>query len=119
MEKTYKELKEELKELKKAKLFEAISTLPSADQIGLELEDCRYSYSDSISEEAPTAREICEENENFFTPRELAAMFSYRNEVKSCSKIKYRHYIECDQNGNIIGDRVHTQKIKYQAYFKG
>ena len=119
MEKTYKELKEELKELKKAKLFEAISTLPTADQIGLELEECRYSYSDFISEEAPTAREVCEENENFFTPRELAALFSYRNEVKSCRKVKYRHYIECDQNGNIISDRIHTQKITYQAYFKG
>ena len=119
MKKTYKELKEELKELKQERLLEAIETLPTAEEIGLELEECRYCYSDFISEEAPTAREVCEENENFFTPRELAAMFSYRNEVKSCSKIKYRHYIECDQNGNIIGDRVHTQKIKYQAYFKG
>lgn len=119
MEKTYKELKEELKELKKAKLFEAIETLPSADQIGLELKGCRYCYSDFISEDAPTAREVCEENENFFTPRELAAMFSYRNEVKSCRKVKYHHYIECDQNGNIISDRVHHKKVVYKAYFKG
>lgn len=119
MEKTYKELKEELKELKRAKLFEAISTLPNADQIGLELEENRCCYSDFISEEAPTAREVCEENENFFTPQELAALFSYRNEVKSCRKVKYHHYIECDQNGNIISDRVHHRKIVYQAYFKG
>ena len=119
MEKTYKQLKEELKELKQERLLEAIETLPTAEEIGLELEDYIYSYSDFISEEASTAKEVCEENENFFTPRELAALFSYRNEVKSCKKIKYRHYIECDQNGNIIGDRVHTQKIKYQAYFKG
>ena len=69
MKKTYKELKEELKELKRAKLFEAISTLPNADQIGLELEENRYCYSDFISEDAPTAKEVCEENENFFTPR--------------------------------------------------
>lgn len=119
MEKTYKELKEELKELKREKLFEAISTLPNADQIGLELEENRYCYSDFISEEAPTAKEVCEENENFFTPRELAAMFSYRNEVKSCRKVKYHHYIECDQNGNIISDRIHHKKVVYQAYFKG
>lgn len=119
MEKTYKELKEELKELKRAKLFEAISTLPNADQIGLELEENRYCYSDFISEDAPTAKEVCEENENFFTPRELAALFSWRNEVKSCKKVKYHHYIECDQNGNIISDRVHHKKVVYQAYFKG
>ena len=119
MEKTYKQLKEELKELKKAKLFEAIDTLPSAEEIGLELEDCRYCYSDFVSEEAQTAKEVCEENENFFTPRELAAMFSYRNEVKSCRKVKYHHYIECDQNGNIISDRVYHKKVVYQAYFKG
>ena len=118
MEKTYKQLKEELKELKQERLLEAIESLPSAEEIGLELEDCMYSYSDFISEEAQTAREVCEENENFFTPQELAALFSYRNEIKSCKKIKYRHYIECDQNGNIISDRVHTQKITYQAYFK-
>ena len=119
MKKTYKELKEELKELKRAKLFEAISTLPNADQIGLELEENRYCYSDFISEDAPTAKEVCEENENFFTPRELAAMFSYRNEVKACRKVKYHHYIECDQNGNIINDRVYHKKVVYQAYFKG
>ena len=60
MKKTYKELKEELKELKRAKLFEAISTLPNADHIGLELEENRYCYSDFISEDAPTAKEVCE-----------------------------------------------------------
>ena len=62
MEKTYKQLKEELKELKQERLLEAIESLPSAEEIGLELEDCIYSYSDFISKDALTAKEVCEDN---------------------------------------------------------
>ena len=121
MEKTYKELKQELKDLRNEKLLEIIDSLPS--EVNLKEHEVCYHYyhSDTIlvADDSLTAKELCNQHDNFFNQYELNGLMSNKYDgIGRCHKIKQRHFIECNENGEVIGERITTRTNIYRSYYK-
>ena len=121
MEKTYKELKQELKDLRNEKLLEIIDSLPS--EVNLKEHEVCYHYygSDTIlvADDSLTAKELCDQHDNFFNQYELNGLMSNKDDgIGRCHKIKTRHFIECDENGQVIGERITKRTNIYRSYYK-
>lgn len=120
MEKTYKELKQELKDLRNEKLLEIIDSLPSEVNLK-EHEVCYHYHSDTIlvADDSLTAKELCNQHDNFFNQYELNGLMSNKYDgIGRCHKIKTRHFIECDENGQVIGERITRKTTIYRSYYK-
>ena len=121
MKKTYKELKEELKDLRKAELEKIIDSLPTYNELDWEEITLFNPYSKKImvADNSLTAKELCNQHDNFFNQYELNGLMSgYDDKIGRCNKIKQRHFIECDANGQVIGERITTKTIVYRSYYK-
>ena len=68
MEKTYKELKQELNDLRKAKLQEIIDSLPTCNELNLETYEAYFHGYKKImvADNSLTAKELCDQHDNFF-----------------------------------------------------
>ena len=121
MEKTYKELKQELKDLKKTELEKIIDSLPTYNELDLREVHApivgHYFRKIMVADNSLTAKELCQQNDNFFNQYELNGLFTAIS-VGRCHKIKQRHFIECDANGQVIGERITTRNIVYRSYYK-
>lgn len=121
MEKTYKELKQELNDLRKAELEKIIDSLPTYNELDWEEITIFNPYSKKIivADNSLTAKELCNQHDNFFNQYELNGLMSgYDDKIGRCNKIKQRHFIECDANGQVIGERITTKTIVYRSYYK-
>lgn len=121
MEKTYKELKQELNDLRKAELEKIIDSLPTYNELDWEEITLFNPYSKKImvADNSLTAKELCNQHDNFFNQYELNGLMSgYDDKIGRCNKIKQRHFIECDANGQVIGERITTKTIVYRSYYK-
>ena len=121
MEKTYKELKQELNDLRKAELEKIIDSLPTYNELDWKEITIFNPYSKKIivADNSLTAKELCNQHDNFFNQYELNGLMSgYDDKIGRCNKIKQRHFIECDANGQVIGERITTKTIVYRSYYK-
>ena len=121
MEKTYKELKQELNDLRKAELEKIIDSLPTYNELDWEEITLFNPYSKKImvADNSLTAKELCNQHDNFFNQYVLNGLMSgYDDKIGRCNKIKQRHFIECDANGQVIGERITTKTIVYRSYYK-
>lgn len=123
MEKTYKQLKQELNDLRKAELEKIIDSLPTYNE--LDFEEVKvpvythYLKKIIVADNSLTAKELCNQHDNFFNQYELNGLMSgYDDKIGRCNKIKQRHFIECDANGQVIGERITTKTIVYRSYYK-
>lgn len=121
MEKTYKELKQELKDLRQVKLQEIIDSLPTYNELNLEEHEVYYHGFRviKVADNSLTAKELCNQHDNFFNQYELNGLMSgYYDKIGRCNKVKQRHFIECDANGQVIGERITTKTNIYRSYYK-
>ena len=121
MEKTYKELKQELKDLRQVKLQEIIDSLPNSNEIHKREEEIYYCHHTQIvvvADDSLTAKELCQQHDNFFNQYELNGLISSCENIGRCKKVKTRHFIECDENGEVIGERITTRTNIYRSYYK-
>ena len=121
MEKTYKELKQELKDLRKTELEKIIDSLPTYNELDLKevkVPICsHYLKKIMVADNSLTAKELCNQHDNFFNQYELNGLLNATS-VGRCNKIKQRHFIECNENGQVIGERITTKTIVYRSYYK-
>lgn len=121
MEKTYKELKQELNDLRKAELEKIIDSLPTYNELDLREVQApivhNYFRKIMVADNSLTAKELCDQHDNFFNQYELNGLLTGIS-VGRCNKIKQRHFIECDENGQVIGERITTKTIIYRSYYK-
>ena len=121
MEKTYKELKQELNDLRKAELEKIIDSLPTYNELDLREVQApkvgHYFRKIMVADNSLTAKELCDQHDNFFNQYELNGLFTTIS-VGRCNKIKQRHFIECNENGEVIGERITTRTNIYRSYYK-
>ena len=120
MEKTYKELKQDLKDLRNEKMLEIIDSLPTKVHLK-EHEICYCHYHNDtilVADDSLTAKELCNQHDNFFNQYELNGLIGNYEEIGRCHKIKKRHFIECNANGEVIGERITTKTTIYRSYYK-
>ena len=121
MEKTYKELKQDLKDLRQAELEKIIDSLPTYNELDLREvhapKDGDYLRKIMVADDSLTAKELCDQHDNFFNQYELNGIMTGIS-VGRCNKIKQRHFIECDENGQVIGERITTKTTIYRSYYK-
>ena len=121
MEKTYKELKQELNDLRKAELEKIIDSLPTYNELDLREVHApivrNYFRKIMVADNSLTAKELCDQHDNFFNQYELNGLLTATS-IGRCNKIKTRHFIECDENGQVIGERITTKTIIYRSYYK-
>ena len=121
MEKTYKELKQELKDLRQVKLQEIIDSLPNSNEIHKREEEiyyCHHTQRIVVADDSLTAKELCQQHDNFFNQYELNGLIGFCENIGTCHKIKTRHFIECNENGEVIGERITTRTNIYRSYYK-
>ena len=119
MEKTYKKLKQELNDLRKAELEKIIDSLPDYNELNLEEHEVYYhGYKRiTVADNSLTAKELCDQHDNFFNQYELNGLLTGIS-VGRCNKIKTRHFIECNENGQVIGEKITTRTNIYRSYYK-
>ena len=121
MEKTYKELKQDLKDLRQAELEKIIDSLPTYNELDLREVHApivrNYFRKIMVADNSLTAKELCDQNGNFFNQYELNGIMTGIS-VGRCNKIKTRHFIECDENGQVIGEKITTKTTIYRSYYK-
>ena len=121
MEKTYKELKQELNDLRKAELEKIIDSLPTYNELDFEeitIFDHHFKKI-IVADNSLTAKELCNQHDNFFNQYELNGLMSgHYDKIGRCNKVKQRHFIECDENGQVIGERITTKTTIYRSYYK-
>ena len=128
MKKTYKQLKEELKELKQdlkylrqVKLQEIIDSLPNSNEIHKRKEEiyyCHHTKTIVVADDSLTAKELCNQHDNLFSQYELNGLIGNYAGIGRCNKIKTRHFIECNENGEVIGERITKRTNIYRSYYK-
>ena len=122
MEKTYKELKQELKDLRNEKMLEIIDSLPTYNELDLIKVNVpivhNYFNKIMVADNSLTAKELCQQHDNFFNQYELNGLIGNYEGIGRCNKIKTRHFIECNENGEVIGERITTKTTIYRSYYK-
>ena len=121
MEKTYKELKQDLKDLRKTELEKIIDSLPTYNELDLREVQApivhNYFRKIMVADNSLTAKELCNQHDNFFNQYELNGLLTATS-VGRCHKIKTRHFIECNENGEVIGERITKRTNIYRSYYK-